>query len=131
MNKALEPLAKNKKGDAAKGSSGGDEESVKKAKKVLEFVTGALDKRSARMPLPDASTTLAHAIDAPSAELRRTVRHSWLLHHFDLAKDATFLCKSGCILSNRGNFSELPNGLLQWGFVCCAGCDAAGKERRC
>ena len=90
VNKALEPLAKNKKGDAAKGA-GGDDESVRKAKKVLEFVTGALDKRSARMPLPDASTTLAHAIDAPSAELRRTVRLfylPWLLHDKDFSKDA-------------------------------------------
>ena len=76
VNKALEPLAKGKKKkkkqDAAEGD-GGEDEVVQTARKVLEFVTGALDKRSARKPLPDASATLAHAIDASSAELRRTV----------------------------------------------------------
>lgn len=83
VNKALRPLAKGKKkgkegSAAAEGAERGDnddeDEGAAAARKVLEFVTGALDSRSAHKPLPGASVTLAHALDAPSAELRRTVR---------------------------------------------------------
>ncbi len=94
VNKALAPLGKGrkknkKKGDDAAEGDDGDDEVVKAARRVLDFVTGALDKRSARKPLPDASATLAHAVDAPSAELRRTVSLSAsILHSSDIGLQA-------------------------------------------
>lgn len=42
--------------------------------KVAQFVQSALANRSARAPLQGASTTVAQAIDSPSADLRRMVR---------------------------------------------------------
>ncbi len=42
--------------------------------KITHFVQSALASRSARAPLQGASTTVAQAMDSPSADLRRIVR---------------------------------------------------------
>lgn len=47
--------------------------------KVAQFVQAALSNHSARAPLQGASTTVAQAIDSPSADLRRMVSLNFIL----------------------------------------------------
>ena len=83
VNKALRPLTKRTKpgkgpalssSEAGSGGPGGDLAHEEGARRALEFVRRALDKHGASAVLRDAPATLALAVDAPSAELRRLVR---------------------------------------------------------
>jgi hypothetical protein len=65
VNAALQPLARSR---AAQGAG------QEAAQAALGFVRGVLELRGGRALLPDAPATLAAAVDAPSAELRRLVR---------------------------------------------------------
>jgi hypothetical protein len=70
VNEALKPLGQKSAGKAAKEGAADSEA----ASKIAEFLRSALDEHSARLPLPDAPSTLARAIESASAELRRLVR---------------------------------------------------------
>lgn len=73
VNKALKPSGGRTSGKAGSRDTLERGAGAEAAQRVAEFLSGALEKHSAQLPLPDASSTLACAIDAASAELRRLV----------------------------------------------------------
>ncbi len=67
---AVSRALKQDEGSASTAAAGG---TAAEQLKVTHFVQSALAKQSARAPLQGTATTLAQAIDSPSADLRRMV----------------------------------------------------------